>query len=444
MNLHRSKSTTGSVLILALFIVGIAILVVASYMGTALQRNKIAMRSAAWNQALAVAEAGIEEGLAQIQYSFPPTNGWTSAGGRYTKTRTSPFGGSDCYFSVNLNSTEPPVVTATGYVRAPLMSTYIKRTVQVVAAKGTNQYPYGLHAKGAITLGGGSTVDSFDSQDPNYSTNGMYDPNRHKANCYVVSEAGAARTIQVGTVTIFGYVETSAGAGTVTVNSSGVVGDNNYASNSINAGTVQMSPVVHALTNNNRDIADVILPANLTSALPPVLGVSPPYSVNGTNYDYCLGDTTNYFPGSFSISGSMIVTGHATFYVSGSFKMNSGGFLYLTPGSTLTLYVGTTNAAGNDSISFSGGGVANGGGVAANLAIFGLPSVKTASYKGNSTFVGTCDAPEASVSMGGSSDACGSIVGNDITLSGGTSFHYDESRGGNPYPKYTVVSWREL
>lgn len=237
------KPAEGSTLMVVLLLVGVAVLVVGSYMAMMVQRNQMAMRSQCWNAAMGVAEAGIEEGLAQIEYSMPPTNGWTLVNGVYTKTRANPFGTADSYYTANILNTNPPIITVTGYVQAPLLSTYIKRTVQVATMKGTNQYPFGLKAKGTIVISGSSQLDSFDSSDPNYSTNGHYTPLRHKDNCYVVSQAGAAKTIQVGTGKIFGYVETAAGSGTVTFGSSGVVGDNNYASNSLNAGTVQMSPV---------------------------------------------------------------------------------------------------------------------------------------------------------------------------------------------------------
>jgi hypothetical protein len=411
-------------------------------MGLAMHRAKIAARSACWNQALAVAEAGIEEGLAQIQYSLPPTNAWTYTNGLYVKTRSNPFGASDSYFTAAILNTNSPVITATGYVKAPVSGSYIKRVIQVVARKGTNQFPYGIHVKGAVTLSGASQVDSYDSSDPNYSIAGMYDPLRHKDNAHVVSQSGASGVLQVGNGKIFGYVETGPGVGTVTVGG-GCVGDNNYVSNSVNAGTVQMAPDVHALTNYNMDIVDVPLPPGLSSS--PLLA-SGSYTVSGTNYNYCLGDVTNCFYGNLSIGGgkSMVVTGRATLYVTGSFTVSGSGFVYLTPNAYFTVYVGTTNVSGNDSITISGGGIANGSCNASHLAIYGLPSVKTATYSGSAAFVGTGDAPNASTTISGSAGTCGSITGSDVTISGGGSFHWDESQGGEPYPKYTVFAWREL
>lgn len=191
------------------------------------------------------------------------------------------------------------------------------------------------------------------------------------------------------------------------------------------------------------DIVDVTLPAGLTAYLPPVLGS---YNVGGTNYSYRLGNVTNATLTSFSIPAgtSMVVTGRATLYVAGGFTMSGSGFIYLTPGASFTLYAGTTNVSGNDSITISGGGIANGTGVAAHLAIYGLPSVKTITYSGSAAFIGTGNTPEAAATISGSAGACGAMVASSFTLSGGSGFHYDESIGGQPYPKYTIVWWREL
>ena len=54
-------------------------------------------------------------------------------------------------------------------------------------------------------------------------------------------------------------------------------------------------------------------------------------------------------------------------------------------------------------------------------------------------------APSADVTIAGDTDVSGSIVANNITVSGNSHFHYDESLGdfggGNPF---RVSSWQEL
>src|SRR5262249_18437518 len=144
--------------------------------------------------------------------------------------------------------------------------------------------------------------------------------------------------------------------------------------------------------------------------------VSGSYTVGGTNYNYCLGATNYYMGSQLNTSGTIIVTNAATLYVTTSVTLS--GLLYIAPGASLTLYVGDTGKA-NDSISMGGKGIANGTGQAVNFAVKCLPSVKNATYSGGSSWVGTLYAPETAFSLGGGSDACGSVTAYSISLSGG-------------------------
>src|SRR5258708_32061551 len=61
---------TASVLFTTLFLVAILGLTLASYLTWISTQNVLVMESHAWNAALANAEAGIEEGMAQINVSY--------------------------------------------------------------------------------------------------------------------------------------------------------------------------------------------------------------------------------------------------------------------------------------------------------------------------------------------------------------------------------------
>jgi hypothetical protein len=225
----------------------------------------------------------------------------------------------------------------------------------------------------------------------------------------------------------------------VTYSSSGSVGDTNWVS----GGSVGFQSG-HVLHDMNTSIPDASPP--YSSGSPIVNGT---ISYGGTNYAYTLSAASNYVSGNFTISSggaAMIVTNNATLYVTDDFTISGSGFIYLAPGASLALYVGTTNASGNDKITISGGGVGNGTREAANFSIIGLPSVKTVTYSGSAKFIGTLYAPSAALTMSGGSEASGALVANTISLSGGMSFHYDDCLGGNPsdFLKYIVSTWREL
>src|SRR5205823_697744 len=90
-----------------------------------------------------------------------------------------------------------------------------------------------IAAKGTITMSGGSVVDSFNSSNTNYSTGGMYDPAKRRANGSVVTDStatGAHPAINVGTAHNYGTADTGPG-GAVTPSSSGTVGDLDWSTN---------------------------------------------------------------------------------------------------------------------------------------------------------------------------------------------------------------------
>lgn len=117
---------------------------------------------------------------------------------------------------------------------------------------------------------------------------------------------------------------------------------------------------------------------------------------------------------------SMVISGDATLFVIGDFVVSGSGFAYLAPGASLTLYVGGTKAT------ISGGGVANGPGLAANFSIFCMPTVTNVAYSWSAQFIGTIYAPQAALTMAGSAAGIGAIAAKSVSLAAGMSFHYDE------------------
>jgi hypothetical protein len=190
---------------------------------------------------------------------------------------------------------------------------------------------------------------------------------------------------------------------------------------------------------------------SIPDASPPyTFGTAPlngSFNVNGTNGTVILTAATNYVNGSLTISagGALLVTNNAWLYVAGSFTTSGSGFVYLAPGASLTLYVGTTNVSGNDSFTVSGSGVVNGSLNANKFSLVCLPSVRTVTISGSGRLIGTIYAPEANLTLSGSGGNFGAVVANTITLSGGSGFHYDECLGnGSGFLRYVVTSWKEL
>src|ERR1051326_1743851 len=80
-----------SAMLTALVICSILSLFVMYYLSLIEQQSLLSARSQTWNMAIAVSEAGIEEGLQQVNTAYPDmnTDGWT-------------YDGSTCYWKSNM------------------------------------------------------------------------------------------------------------------------------------------------------------------------------------------------------------------------------------------------------------------------------------------------------------------------------------------------------
>src|SRR6185436_16012686 len=142
----------------------------ASYLKLVEYQNKSVVRSQYWNAAIPASEAGLEEALAHLNNvgDFSrEANGWTLVNGVYKMSRS--FG--TTRYEVSMDGASQPAITSIGYVKEPLSGTEIKRTVLVQTTRfGAGMR--GIIARKSITMNGNTKIDSFDSEDPTYSTNG--------------------------------------------------------------------------------------------------------------------------------------------------------------------------------------------------------------------------------------------------------------------------------
>lgn len=427
------KRNRGSILLIALGIIIIIGIGLGSYLWLVRTQNMSAFRSMYWNAAMAHAEAGVEEAMAQLNpgaLNFSTNidrsaNGWgTSGSGFGPVTRTLANGS----YSTTISTDAMPIITSVGYATMPSSSSLLSRTVQVTAQTSFS-FQVAIAARNGIDFKGTEiTVDSYDSADSAYSTGGFYDPAKRKAGGDVASIAGL---INVQNADIKGKVMTGPTAPYPTLNN-GEVGDLSWTT----PGTIQPG---WYRNDFNVDFPDVLVP--YTTGLSPTV-----VSGSGGVTTNIIGGTRYIINGDFSLkSGDVLyVTGKAYLYVTGNFTMQSGGgkssLIQIAPNSTLKLFVGgasstftTVNTSGN----------------AATFQYFGLPSNTSVTWSGNATYLGTVYAPQAAFTLGGGGstplDFQGSAVVDSVNLNGHFSVHYDENlRRIGPVSGYRVMSWREL
>ena len=434
MKITPSKQSRrrGIVLVTTLATVLVLAIIIASYLTLSTQVSNSVSRSQAWNQAVPVLESGIEEALTQLHYAGTNSlllvgNNWTyGLDGAYHKTRIFSDG---TFFNVSILPSTNPIIMSTGYVAvmknsSATVTNYVSRRVKVVTTR-QGVTPGGLNAKGTINLVGTTLLDSYDSSDPKYSSNGMYVASMHKDNGLALTDSSAAGAISLGNGVIYGSVVTGP-TGTISTGPNGAVGDSSYVASysGIQGG--------HDLTDANVQFNDVAAPFPYGTGTPPLPGI-----VGITNYSYAL-LSGNYNMSSISMSGSqsMAIIGNVVLYVNGSVSLGGQSFIYIAPNGSLTMYI-------NGNADIGGNGIVNGTGLPSQCTLYGMPGCTTFNIHGNGSFSGTVDAPDAAFSFVGNADAFGSFTGSSISMSGGASVHYDEALVNNS-KNYVVISWNEF
>jgi hypothetical protein len=445
---QTSRGERGSVLFVTLGFCGVLGICMGSYLYMVQTQRLGVARAQAWDTAIPVAEAGVEEALAHLNSGVTTnslaTNTWVSLdSGIVGKTN---FLGAN--YSVVSIQTAPavtnssPVIVSTAYVQGPLSGPILTRTIRVSTRSRTAGGGGAIIAKGSINFGGSKClVDSFDSSNPSYSTSGIYDAAKAEAHGDVTTISAATNALSVGESQVCGTAHTVPGVQPIVDTSkqgTGAIGDLNWVNNT-NVG-IQSG---HAVQDASYTFTDVTLPG-VSWLQPTQLKGSSQLKTNGITFSYVLG---NLNPWQITdLSSSLYITDPNTVvYVSSSFSLGSGQEIYICPGASLTLYVGAASA------SIGGQGVVNSSGLATSFTYYGLPSNTSLGLQANASFTGKVYAPEADVTLGGGGsspyDFSGQVVCNSFNLNGHYSLHYDEALGTSASAAlagYVAATWNEL
>lgn len=429
-NRTGSGDKQGSAIVIAFMLMVVITIVVAGAIILVSHEFKFSAQSSSRTQALNSAEAGIEMALATYQQQVisdaAAWDNWVesiSIPGEYTLAYSSLApsgqGAPDSEFMVVAN-TGVGVVTASGRLAEPGVSGgTLTRTVQVtIATNFWNPWVNAMTGKGIIDLTGTVEIDSFNSQDPNWSTSNQYDSTKSASNAVVATIA----TNDPGIIaTGGGYIdgEFVAGVGGA-VDVGGAFTLNGIATNGY-----------------EQDIPDVKVPI---STVQTDLAISGTQTINvlGTR-DMSVPEIRLVGAKTLTISGS----GLLRIYVDGETYFSGSSTLVLTPnppGSDLKVEI-----YANDDVLLNN--VLNQGGYAGDFAIYGTPNCEGVHFTGADDYAGTIYAPQADILLSGSGDFMGSIVGNNIHTTGDTGFHWDESLATNKtrmITGYQIDTWREL
>ena len=275
-----------SALMIVMILGGILCVFVLYYLALVQQQNTLSVRSQAWNIAIAVTEAGIEDAMQQLNSSNATpsaSDGWAANGAVYTRTNTLPDGN---WYSVTLDltSTNIPVITSRAFIVLPLLAAapsepfyaaigapssstaFVSRAVRVTCGKNPSSlFTAAMVSKHAIDLkGNGVLADSYDSSDPAKSTNGKYDPSKYVGDRGDVATCDSL-TVGVQNANIYGYLHTGPSGG-YSMGPQGGVGT--HAWQNANGGGLQSG---YFLQDANFTFPDTTIP-NTTGYLTPQPG----------------------------------------------------------------------------------------------------------------------------------------------------------------------------
>jgi|GEM_PF-2755638 len=445
---HRSREA-GIVLLTSLLIMGFVCITLLSIFCLVDNQRLTQSKDNSWNRIIPICEAGIDDAMAHINYGGTGqlgSDGWTYSGSNYS--RTLHLGNDYCVTTISTDSV--PVITSSGYAQIPLSSdkansNYVSRTIQITTQPQNGPFPNAVLLKGSFSAGTGDSMDSFNSSDPNYSTNGLYDCSKRKSTAHLQTMSTSDEAVYLShSFKIYGYVDTPPGTGVIVDgNQGGAVGDANWIN------TQEGLEPGHNSTTLNTIIPDVSAPslANTMTLTPNpsyYYNSPPQYVIDGQTYLFAI-NGGNYTIDNLMVNRNykMYVGGNCTLYVPGNFNVDDNGQIYLAPGARLKLYVG-------GQISLGGAGLVNATGNAANCSILGLPTCTAdVSFDGSAQFIGTFYVPDAKFNLAGGSDICGAIVANSMVVTGSGKLHYDEALGtsganGNSGASIQVASWHEL
>lgn len=447
-------SQRGSALIVAMILSVVIGISLASYVRMARTAVTLSNRSLYNNAAVNLAEQSLEEAIYSINktvenpsYSWSAA-GWTASGGNAQRAWTgiTLSQGTTATSRVYVNgysSSAPWIVARSTVTLGGANDTPIEKWIRVTL-RGASRYSNGLVAKRSILFkGNNATVDSFNSKRNDDGTlRGApvpYSAAVRRDRGSVGSISVSPEAVMVMQADVWGYVSTGGQDPTTSVGNNGSI----KGADSVPDGTWTKATV-----DPNR--VSTTFSASFESDDQPTSSIPSIGTIDAAGTYGTAGAPTTIVCSSIALSGSSRIVkfqGDVTLLITaapGTYAIdiagNSSGITVL-PNSTLKIYT-----AGD--VKLTGQGVINETSQAKNFEIIGTSNSSIAQdikIAGGGSFVGTVYAPNASIEMHGNGSMSGSIVANNITMTGNANFHYDESLdepdGTNPY---RIARWEEL
>lgn len=427
-------SSRGGVLITALIFVAVIGISLTSYLALSRTAMTVSHRAVYLTAAHDLAETGLEEGLWALNRAASgalfPWSGWTTNGSNATRnftnfTYNNNITGQVKVLVQNYNSTPPSVVARSIITLAD--GTTVERWLRITTTT-RSLFAYGLLARDTITLSGGAFMDSWISDPDNDPSTAAVPWSNGVAldNTRIATMSTATPSISIGSADVYGKASVGAGSSAgLAINWGGQVGPRGMPiSGSYNLASGALS------TGFSAAFETVDAPSGATVALPYVLPrnvIGPPWYL--ANEDIGTDGTTTVLQmNSMSISGAATLTirGDVTIHLPPSIfttlSVGGSGKIVLAPGASLKIYT-------PGDIDVAGAGITNPS-APERMQIWSTrngASGQSIRLRGSGALNAVIYAPDAALSLPGSTDFSGAAVVESANLTGSGAFHYDES-----------------
>ena len=273
---------------------------------------------------------------------------------------------------------------------------------------------FALVVKNGINLVGSANIDSFNSQDPNYSSNGLYVLSKHEAHGDILTDASnlvQTTEITMSAVThVYGHAFTAPND-FIHTSGAATIGDTNFAGPGIESGW---------FTNTANFSVPDAPPLPNVSWLPMPTMTNNTYVLNGggpgqTSYYQIQNSLFNLVGGQTIV----VTNGTVVLDVEGQFQMSGACALVVATNSSLTAWFNGLD------MQLQNNAIINGGGFATNVIFYGTTNC-TSIQISSPSFTGIIYAPEADILLSGSATIIGSVVANSIEVDN-VGVHYDEA-----------------
>lgn len=420
---HNRRSEQGTILLITMGFAILSGITLASYYMLAEQEHRTVVRSQNWNSALGMAEAGVDEALAQMNASPGnfSANSWGSTGTNYGPVTRTLAGGT---YTTYIASGGMPVIYSTGTAMVADTSQTVSRRVRVTtSSQQMSPFTVALGAVGFINMNGNKLItDSYNSTNSAESVNGQYNSSYYSGSNGSIASVG------------------------------GIVNIGNH----IIDGNLYLGPTASYQSGTNQILGTIYYDYNVQFPMPTL-----PTTDNNGNTISWLNAPGNSSAHDFTQSGYYAVNDSGTITVEPGISVTLNVTAQSFNPSSISVHGGLTNSGsivmyGNPSS--SGGSVTikgneTGGAIGSrpgNFIYFGLQNVSTMTLSGTSLIVGAFYAPGVSLTMNGggnSVNVMGSLIVGTATDNGHYLIHYDEALAnwvGGPNRGFIATSWQEL